>query len=723
MNNRLMILALTAVAATASLRAQPSVIESYREAVVSRWEFQQRYPLAAKLFDGRESEADRLALIGQLRAAPAGAIPPPAGRGALWTDFALGMASERNRAGAGGKELAAAARSAKGDLAINYEFSRVMAQAGMDGGVRPWRDETHRSMLEKGYARLPELAKLELRRAREAMGEGRYPAAKQALDAAGRLDPLCGWVPFHRLLLHVRQTAPFKLDLGIAWGLVKESLHPIRYYDSQGLFLVNLSRALRLSLALFFGVSLLVLFARHFTRIAHPWAEKLPQAVDMRVRYLAIALVPLSLAVGGAGYALLGLLGAMMLWRHCSASEKTVLLSAMAAIGILPLVLVWEGSMARHLDARRGAGLYHEAYARGFEWKRVDRAVAFPARSADDSLYRDLAVSIWYRKQGDYPRSVQYARRASLAAPGDAYALLNSGNLAMATFVYGKAAETYAEARRSAPEMVETWFNSSQAELYLNNSSQHKEYLEKAAELDAPLITRWLKDNDERFSVYPATRKALEPMLRPGQAWRAAWRSLLDLDFLRVTVHTGIADVPGSWLLLGSLSAAFGLYFRFRRHTRHSHGRDLFECKMCSRVVCRSCRKGVHCQHCFKTVAGVHDNRIRAELIARLRNRSALPRVRLGSALNSIFPGAGHLYLNRKGRFAWLLAVSLLFGAWYGVNHMLMEYPAFVLGPLSWLPCLPLAFVYIVFNLRQAFYPVRARKAPAASLRVREAAR
>ena len=34
----------------------------------------------------------------------------------------------------------------------------------------------------------------------------------------------------------------------------------------------------------------------HFVRAAHPIAERLPHEVEMRVRYLAIALVPVSLA-------------------------------------------------------------------------------------------------------------------------------------------------------------------------------------------------------------------------------------------------------------------------------------------------------------------------------------------------------------------------------------------------------------------------------------------
>ena len=179
----------------------------------------------------------------------------------------------------------------------------------------------------------------------------------------------------------------------------------------------------------------------------------------------------------------------------------------------------------------------------------------------------------------------------------------------------------------------------------------------------------------------------MDPMLRMGQAWSGSWRSLLDLDFLRVKVRAGILDFRGSWLLAAVALSALALFFRFRQYSRHTHGWELFECRICGRIMCRTCRKGVHCQNCFKTVAGIHEARIKVDLVARLRARSALITVRTASALNSVFPGSGDLFLGRGGgRFLWPLTTSLLFGALWGLNHLLMEYPAFVLGPLRWLP-------------------------------------
>jgi hypothetical protein len=123
----------------------------------------------------------------------------------------------------------------------------------------------------------------------------------------------------------------------------------------------------------------------------------------------------------------------------------------------------------------------------------------------------------------------------------------------------------------------------------------------------------------------------------------------------------------------------------------------------------------VHCQRCFKTVSGVQENRVRVELVGRLRHRAALAAVRAGSVLNALVPGSGQLYLGRgAARFLWPLAACLSVAALWYSGRMIMEYPVFALGPLRWLPLAPLAAVYGLFNLRQLRAPLASADAVAA---------
>ncbi len=684
--------------------SQPSILSSFYESVKSRWEFQQAHPGSAKLFANQASAGDGETLLAKLRAdnsQPAVSDPTTATFDELWMSFTKGLAAEKSKPGAGEEALRTAAAMARGNIAVNYELARILASDGMILRAKAFQQEVQRSMLERGYVRVPELAKLELRNARASVANHAYALARQQTEFAARLDPFSPWPSLLLAEVKWRESPFLRWDLSDLYARVWECLRMARYYDTQGLLLLNLSRGLRAGLGLFGCLAVLALFARHFARIAHPWVERLPAAVEQPVRYAALALAPLSLAVAGAGGFALCLAGVMLLWRHCSSQERSLLKLVLSGMAIVPFLLIWEKSMYRHLDVTLGVNLYHDAYARGCEDPLLKRIADFHPRTHEDSLFRDLAASLAYKKVGNYPEAATHAREASRIDGESPYSIMNIGNLAMVRIDYPAARAAYGKARDAAPEMMETWFNSSQAELYSNNSSQHKVFLDHAAEIDAAWLTQYLKDNDENFPAYPANRKAMDPMLRSAQAWEAAWKSFLGLDALRVPTDIGDARFPGAWILGAVGFAALGLYFRFRHYSQHTHGRDLFECKICGRIMCRSCRKGVHCQGCFKSVSTVQDNRLKLELVAHIRTRAARSLMRVGAAGNILVPGFGDLYLGRgSARFLWLLAACLLAGCLWQTNHLVMEYPALALGPARWFPVAPLLVCYAVYYLK-----------------------
>ncbi len=698
--------------------AQVQVLESLRETVFSRWDFQEHFPPSVKLFANSISASELPSLIQQVREAhPAAVTNPEAPTFAdLWANFSVGLALEKIKAGSGETEILMATQLAKGNMAVNFEMARILTQNGLYKRARLLQLEVQRNMLEKGYIKVPELAKLELLRAREAMGQGSYLVARQDAEFAGRLDPLCPWVPFMLMEMEFREKPPISWDLSAAWSHLTEAIRLLQYYDSQSLFIVNMSRAFRMGLAFFGAITLLVLFGKYFSRITHLWVERLPNQVEIWIRYFALALLPLSLMIGGLGYAALGLAFTMLLWKHVTNQEKTFLKVVMTGLALIPFIFMWEKTMVRHLDDTLGVHLYHRAYNRGYEAPQIAQMEAFKAKTPEDSLYRSLAYSLAYKKQGEYIKAGEFGRLAAQIEPNNPYVLLNNGNLAMVGFDYAGASTAFTEARRIAPNMVETWFNSSQAELYSNNSTRHKKYLDRAAEVDPQWVNQFLKDNDEYFPQYPATRKAMDPMLRNRLAWTAAWNSLIGLDFLGVWVSTGIYEIMGGWLLAMVGIVALLLHFRFRHYSQHSHGKDLFDCKICNRVMCRLCRKGVHCHTCFKTVSGIHDNRVKMEMVKRMRIRSAVQRVRIGAVLNALWPGTGLLFLGLgTGRFVWILVTGFFMGGLWQVNHLLMEYPSFVIGPFHWLPWLPIALFYLLFNIKLLRTPVNVGELMAAS--------
>jgi hypothetical protein len=725
LNRFLIVMALLHV--TAPLRSaaeaaiESAVLDGMKETLVSRWDFQKRIPLAAHAFTHRLSESEAQSLTAQLRAGDAGEAPALAGGAdaAVWRAFALGLAADRLRAESGDSDLQIAAAQAHDNIPLNFEMARILREGGMYQRARLFEKETERALLAQGYLRCPELAKLELWRARGELAQGNPVAARQSLEFAGNLDPFTPWVPWLRLEAILRQTPPWRWDLGSAWDATLALARQLRYYDTQGLFLLNVSRALRWGFGIFGMACLAALCARYFPRLAHPLAERLPQAVELRVRLLAVGLIPLSLWVGGGGFIALGLLGVTMAWKHANRAERSLLKASLTGLAVLPLLLLWEHAMCRHLNAALGVSLYHKAYARGYEKTMLQKAEAFPAAGREDSLYRDLAAGLQYKKQGNLIKAAERSALALAEAGNDPLAAAAAGNLALLNFDFAGALKDYQQASATAPGMTEAWFNASQAALYANKSDQHKRYLDRAAELDPEWVTGFLKTNDEHFDVIPPNRKAMDPMLRPGSGWAAALKSYVNLDFAAIPIRTGLMEVPSSWLIGAVLLTAFGLYFRFRRYSQNIQGRDLFECKICGRIMCRTCRKGVHCQNCFKTVSGVHENRVRAELIQKLKIKAAAGPLRVAMIMNLVFPGLGGLYLGAT-RLTPPLLVSLAFGAGLVMNGTLMEYPAFVLGPLAWAAWIPLACLYLFFTARFAITARRGAVAVAVPASARE---
>lgn len=695
LNRLLIVLAILTVTCPLRSLGESALLDGLKESLVSRWDFQKRFPLTARAFTHRLSEGDASALAAQLSEGPAA---PPAPASEVWRRFALGLAQERLKPESGEADLKRAAEEARGDAPLNFEMARILEEGGLYQRARAFAAETQRALLAQGYMRAPELAKLELWRARAETDAGNYLAAGRSLDFAADLDPFCPWVSWLRLQIKLRETPPWRWNPGMAWEAILDAAHQLRYYDTQGLFLLNVSRALRWGLGIFAMVCLAAFSARHFFRMAHPLAERLPQQVELRIRYLAVAFVPLSLWVGGGGYAVLGLLAVVMLWKHASRAERSLLKGALTGLAVLPLLILWEHAMCRHLDARLGVSLYHKAYARGYEKALAEKTEGFHPAGREDSLYLDLAASLQYKKLGNYIKAAEKSRAALALGPADPLALVGAGNLSLLSFDFPGALGFYQKAGAAGPGMAEVWFDASQAALYANKSDQHKRYLDRAAELDPDWITSFLKLNDAHFPVIPDNRKAMDAMLRPGSAWAAALASFLELRFVGIPVRSGLMEAPAWWLPAAVLLVALLLFVRYRKYSQNIHSRDLFECKICGKIMCRACRKGVHCQACFKTVAGVHDQRVRFELITKLKARAVAGPRRLGFAADLAFPGAGDLYLGST-RLLRPLLVGLALGAALVAGDLLMEYPAFVLGPLRWIAWLPAALLYAVFAL------------------------
>jgi hypothetical protein len=83
----------------------------------------------------------------------------------------------------------------------------------------------------------------------------------------------------------------------------------------------------------------------------------------------------------------------------------------------------------------------------------------------------------------------------------------------------------------------------------------------------------------------------------------------------RWDLQTGLVDIPPKAVLPLSIALILVLTWWGNRPERR---KTLFECRTCGRVMCRVCRKGIHCAQCFRRLSGIEEVDLRNQLLDRI---------------------------------------------------------------------------------------------------------
>jgi hypothetical protein len=163
--------------------------------------------------------------------------------------------------------------------------------------------------------------------------------------------------------------------------------------------------------------------------------------------------------------------------------------------------------------------------------------------------------------------------------------------------------------------------------------------------------------NTRAFQTLPPNRAVMDPELGAHRMWS---RVLDDYRNRRWTVdrwdlQTGLLDLPPLALLPFSvIFLVFLVWWGARQESR----KVLFECRTCGRVMCRHCRKGIHCVQCFRRLSGIEEVDLRNQLLERIEREAQSRRRLLQLAMDLGLPGTGRLMA--RPTFGTFLQVFLL---------------------------------------------------------------
>lgn len=563
----------------------------------------------------------------------------------------LAAALEAKQPGDGLGQIALASRMAGSDFGSHWMILLGMVRARSPRAVSAAVTGLEASMLSQGWLRQPDAAAWLLQLAEDSKDRS---MADTLRSGAQRLDPVSPVPAFAEA-----RSAFNRLDFQATYDAARTCiLKTLIYPQNQILLALNLLRAFKVIGLLAAFLVFLGWMVRYWPWIAHKSAEKLPQDSSIYLRYAVLGVGFLCLLLAGLGPYAFFLLGAFLLWKHLARRERVYMGLLTLFIGLQGALSTTEEVLARHFDLGSPESLRLRSAEEGYSIQLTELLQERP-----DAVAR----SIQSLKAGDVLEAESLLRNGE---QDPVLSPLQSGNIDFVRTAYAPAGTAYSEALLADPSNPVLPFNRGQVASAKGHTDSLNTLLASASLAGGMRFDLMASQNSRLFQELPPNRQIMAPELSPGETWARIGRSLADPAlWLAGSGSTGTFEIP--YVLLPWVSIGL-LAFLLATSKPRNMARDLFKCKTCGRVMCRHCRRGLHCHTCFRRLSAVNELELRNELLVRLEKEGHQRDQILLKGIDLVFPGAGSFA--RRPTFASLGRLSLLAGSF----ALLLNLPGFI---------------------------------------------
>lgn len=563
----------------------------------------------------------------------------------------LAAALEAKQPGDGLGQIALASRMAGSDFGSHWMIVLGMVRARSPRAVSAAVTGLEASMLSQGWLRQPDAAAWLL----ELAEDSKDPAMADTLrSCAQRLDPVSPIPAFA-----AARSAFSRFDFQATYDAARNCLlKTLIYPQNQLLLALNMLRALKAIGLLAAFLAFLGWMVRYWPWIAHKGAEKLPQDSSIYLRYAVMGVGFLCLLLAGLGPYAFFLLGAYLLWKHLSKHERIYMGLLILFVGLQGALSTTEEILARNFDLSSPESMRLRSAEEGYSTQLTELLQAKPDA---------VAKSIQALKAGDVieaESALQHGEQDPILSP------LQSGNIAFVRTAYAAAGNAYSFALLSDPTNPVLPFNRGQVASANGHTDSLNTLLTSASLAGGMRFDLMASQNSRLFQELPPNRQIMAPELSPSETWARIGRTLADpAIWLAGNGSTGTFEIP--LLLLPWISVGL-LIFLLATSKPRNLARDLFKCKTCGRVMCRHCRRGLHCHTCFRRLSTVNEIELRNELLLRLEKEGHQRDQILLKGIDLIFPGAGSFA--RRPTFTALGRMLLLAASF----ALLLNLPGFI---------------------------------------------
>jgi tetratricopeptide (TPR) repeat protein len=252
-----------------------------------------------------------------------------------------------------------------------------------------------------------------------------------------------------------------------------------------------------------------------------------------------------------------------------------------------------------------------------------------------------FTLGLVHKREQNYVTALGYYDRVLAAEPRHVKALVNSGNVYLATERWDAAVGRYREALSVQPESAAAHFNLARAYQQKFMFAEAEQELTKAKQYGSDLTDYYLEIYSENYNRLvvdmPLDRLSLyKKALREFGLAGGQGDSLWNVFFAGLPIPVGSAAV----IVLFIANLYWYRKDRFRIAVR---------CSVCGKPICRRCEKNaagdVICAQCMTFLnkhdkLGFKEKETKAESIRRYLKRYK----KTGAVLSAVIPGAGHVW-------------------------------------------------------------------------------
>ncbi len=416
---------------------------------------------------------------------------------------------------------------------------------------------------------------------------------------------------------------------------------------------------LRVIFIIFMIAVFIVITLKYFPYAVHFISDLYPLSVSISLRPVLASIIVFSSAF--FSIFLLFWIIAFLTWRFINKGDKRLFSVALCILIFAPIDSFILNIFENARDPDNTVSLYKKVSAEGYTEKTDTKLIAQSIEHRSNALH-SLAAAISSYKKGDLQPAQSFIENSLRILPNDPVALVMAGNIFFQKDQFNKSKSYYEKAIATGSKDISAKFNLAQCYLRQSEVVKGTELMDQAAREDKSVVNNFINKND---FIYSKNWPALRSVMMPEYSSLYFWKNMLFKYYGNTEStdrHWGI-----SFFGINSMTSFFLFCIFFfillssSIFNNSKKVRKYFECKLCGRIMCKSCSQGILCNSCDSSLEFVKNEKKADQIRFSIVKIFTLIRFVKVISTDIIFPGLGAYLKDEKKLIPVIMLISTSF--------------------------------------------------------------